>query len=616
MNRHPLLALSLALGLFASPAFGAATKPPAEYAGHIAAIRAADAIADPLQRCLAYPDLPGNTWAPGVAKARCVMFQTPPEYPLDRIEATLAQPDGGATLDAAFDALLAAHFTDPDRRDHINIFLRGVFGDGDLDKAERLARAWLAASPDSPHAHAALGRVLESRGWKARGGRYFADTPRAKVETMGNYFVEAALEYGTALEANPKLLPACIGLMAIGRQSSDELQAYATDRCFKADPASYYVVQELMNAAEPRWGGSEAALRRVAAHAMARIEQNPVLAVFDFEHAYYAIAQMEDGDAQAIAVLEPAALRVPNAAYLRMVGGAYLRQHELWKALIYLSQALRFMPEYAQESRFRSVTLEALGETAWARADAERAVALQPDDGRAQKQLGDVLRALDGAAAAVPYYEAAIKDSRTRESTFNDYCGSLIDAKQLEKARRCVDGLLAAYPENPEGWRQRLVVIGYDAPGSTEAMERFLALHDPKRWDYHAKAAENVRKVLAARQGTASPADLFDARVMRARALERTTAGREYFKTIVSQQGNALEAVFNACVDRMPKGTKPELTAVMDVQADGTLANVAVRPANNWTACFEQKFAGRKLPAPPEVAEGAAYPIFYEISWK
>ncbi|MBS2600036.1 hypothetical protein KFY57_28450, partial [Salmonella enterica subsp. enterica serovar Typhimurium] len=94
------------------------------------------------------------------------------------------------------------------------------------------------------------------------------------------------------------------------------------------------------------------------------------------------------------------------------------------------------------------------------------------------------------------------------------------------------DELLKAYPENPEGWRQRLLVIGFDAPGSLQAMERFVALHDPKRWSNHARNAEAVRTMLAARKGTASPADLFTARVLRAEAQERTAAGRGYFEQL------------------------------------------------------------------------------------
>src|SRR5690606_16850523 len=116
-----------------------------------------------------------------------------------------------------------------------------------------------------------------------------------------------------------------------------------------------------------------------------------------------------------------------------------------------------------------------------------------------------------------------------------------------DEAGTCVDELLAAYPANPEGWRQRLVVIGYDAPRSLEAMERFVALNDPTRWNYHADAADRVRKVLAARKGTASPADLFESRVVRARALERTTAGRDYLERLRSQTQGFISATMSTC---------------------------------------------------------------------
>ena len=62
--------MSLALSFVPAGALAAAKQPPAEYAAYVAAVRKADAITDPLQRCLAYPDLPGNTWMPGAAKAR------------------------------------------------------------------------------------------------------------------------------------------------------------------------------------------------------------------------------------------------------------------------------------------------------------------------------------------------------------------------------------------------------------------------------------------------------------------------------------------------------------------------------------------------------------------
>jgi uncharacterized protein (TIGR00266 family) len=46
-------------------------QAPAGVREFLVAARAADLIADPLDRCLAFPDLPGNRWPMGLAKAHC-----------------------------------------------------------------------------------------------------------------------------------------------------------------------------------------------------------------------------------------------------------------------------------------------------------------------------------------------------------------------------------------------------------------------------------------------------------------------------------------------------------------------------------------------------------------
>ncbi len=616
MTRQLFIALPLALLATAVQAAAPANDPPAQYASYFAAVRNADAIVDPLQRCLAYPDLPDNTWATGIAKARCTMFLTPSRHTLDEIGKLVVQPNGPTTLDAEFKALLQAHYADPAQREQISIAL-AVFGDQDRDKAERIARQWLAAVPQSPFALTALGHVLAKRGWSARGTKLAKDTPAESLRRMNTYFLDAAKEYTTAMEANPKLLPACQGLMAIGRQSSDELQAYATGKCLEADPKSFYVIDEMMNAAEPRWGGSDAAMRSVSAYAQARVSENLLLGLFAFHHAYYEIELMDDGDAQALAVLEPASLKVPNAGFLRMVGSAYLRKQDHWKALVYLSQALRFSPDYAQESRFRALALRRVGETKWARADAERSVALDPDNGLALRQLGEILRQVDGPAAAAPYFKRAIADEKTREYAYNDYCGTLLDAKQLAEAGKCLDSLLTAFPENPEGWRQRLYLIGYDAPGSKEAMERFIALNDPKRWDYHAEAVKRVRLVQSAMAGTGTPEASFDARAIRAKAMERSVTGQPYFQRLTSSPTDYMGSDMNACQSSVKSAATPQFVAVMDVRADGSIANVEVRPSNAWTICFaKQVEASWKLPPPPKLASSLVYPLIYEVRIK
>lgn len=616
MKRQLVFVLPLTLLATSALAATPPKAPPAELAAYFSAVRKADAIEDALQRCLAYPDLPGNTWAPGIAKARCTMFLTPPRHTLDAIGTMLEQPDGPAKLEADFNSLLQAHYTDPAKREQVTTSLM-VFGDQNRDKAERIAREWLAAAPKSPFAHAALGLVLAKRGWSARGTKFAKDTPDENLRRMTAYFLDAVKEYAAAMETNPKLILACQGLMEIGRQSSEELQKYATGKCIEADPTSYYVIDEMMSAAEPRWGGSDAAMRSVSAYAQAKVAENPVLGLFAFHHAFYEIERMEDPDAQALAVLEPASLQVPNAGYLRMVGGAYLRKDDPWKALVYLSQALRFSPSYAQESRFRALALRQVGETRWARTDAERAVALDPDNGLALKQLGNILREVDGPAAAAPYFKRAIADEKTREYAYNDYCGALLDAKQLDEAGKCLDGLLAAFPKNPEGWRQRLYLIGYDAPGSMEAMERFIALNDPKQWSYHADAVKRVRMVQAAMNGAGTPEEKFDARAMRAKALERSVIGHDYFQHLTSSPTDYLGKALNACQASLKSADKPQFVAVMDVLADGSITNVEVRPTNAWTTCFASHAKSSwKLPEPPKLASALAYPVLYEVRIK
>lgn len=495
--RHLMLAAPLALGLLSAHAHAAGKTPPPALADYVAAVRKADAIGDPLQRCLAYPDLPGNTWAPDVAKTRCSMFNTPPMFTLDTLEQALAQPDGANAVDAKFKALLEAHFTAPEQREQIFIAYWPFKTDARIDDAERIARAWVKAAPDSAFARTALGHVLANRGWNARGSKYMADTPQENVRRMEQFFEEAATEYVAAFKAEPTLLPACVALMSIGRQSSDGLQAQATSVCLDIDPKSYYVIDEWMTASEPRWGGSLEQMRHVAAYAQARAADNPALALFAYAHAAYEIDRAEDDDARTLQVLEPAARRVPNAGLMRNVGGAYLRKGDYWNAFVYLSQALRFSPDYAQESRWRAHVLFMLDEKQWARADAERAVALEPANARHHSTLADILRDTVGPDPARPHYARAMEDPKVRENAFVEYCWAWMNAQQRKESVECVDDLIAEFPQNGEAWRMRLFQLGPDAPQSVETMRRFLATQNPERWPRHKVAAETVRKFLA-----------------------------------------------------------------------------------------------------------------------
>lgn len=163
-------------------------QPPAELASYFEQVRKAEAIADPEQRCLAYPDLPDNQWPEGAAAGRCVMSTQQIGFSLGELQAMLLEPGGAAELEAEMQALLEAHYSDPRRREGIfTVFDRF---DGGV-QAGAVAAAWSRKAPRSPFAMAAMGRHRAEQGWSARGSAYVANTSAPQLKRMSQAFAGA-----------------------------------------------------------------------------------------------------------------------------------------------------------------------------------------------------------------------------------------------------------------------------------------------------------------------------------------------------------------------------------------------------------------------------------------
>src|SRR5690606_37708877 len=191
---------------------------PAELEGYFAAALKAEQLADPVERCLAYPDLPGNQWPEGAAAAYCRMIARPKALALDELEQLLDQPDGAAAIDARLSALLEAHYQDPAQRDRIHEFFF------QFDRSERsgeIAARWLRAAPRSPYAQTALGHHRVKLGWEARGGAYAPDTSAQQIKRMRQHFLAAIPLLNEALASEPRLAAACVELAGMGRMLSD-----------------------------------------------------------------------------------------------------------------------------------------------------------------------------------------------------------------------------------------------------------------------------------------------------------------------------------------------------------------------------------------------------------
>ena len=146
----------------------------------LAAAKQAEAIKDPLQRCLAYPNPPGSHWTPVAVNAYC-QYRMQPLMSFDELQA-LIQNGQTAEADRRFAQMLAAQSTQPNARGRLDRTFDQDF-DGSFEVREVLD-AWKRGSPKSAFAYAASGFAYEKMAHKARGSGYMQDTPLSNVESM------------------------------------------------------------------------------------------------------------------------------------------------------------------------------------------------------------------------------------------------------------------------------------------------------------------------------------------------------------------------------------------------------------------------------------------------
>lgn len=468
--------------------------PPAPFRDHLMQVRGVEAQAlDHEARCLAYPDLPGTEWPAGAGTSRCLLLRAP-ILSLDEIDRQLDQPQGADVLDRRFKALMQAHYEDAAQREQI--FIAYSIFDAD-PKAERVARRWLERSPDSAFAKMALGDAYARQGWRARGTQWSSKTPGEQLQRMGDLFQRAVPLLAEALQKEKRLSPACEQLAAIGRMSSDQLQHWATAECLKVDAQSFFVLEELMTQAEPRWGGSEEAMRAAAGVVAAHVAQNPALLTLTAIPIGYE-ADLADEWSEIVPGTVAASLKAPNAGYMARAGRGMYAQGDRWRALSWVSQSLRFQPQDDDELALRAEILMELDDMEWALRDARRAVEADPASARRQYLLARATRLALGEREARGALLKAMEDADLREQAYELYCQTYSVSGELAAGEACTRALVKEFPHNAEGWRMMAWIRGVqDDPAQAEAIDQFVKYQNPKRWPHHAATLERIRQARA-----------------------------------------------------------------------------------------------------------------------
>ncbi|NZA27121.1 hypothetical protein H0E84_12095 [Luteimonas sp. SJ-92] len=447
-----------------------ATIDRAGWDAYLEAAAAADGLDDWVERCLAYPDLPGNDWTAGAARARCPLLASASPS-IEEIAAVLASADGAVVLDRRYAAMLEAQGSDPASDEPL---FRAYHAFGSSDESRRLAALWLSQAPDSPYARAAMGSHLAAAAGRSRGNRAIRDTPASDLRAMERLMRPAIRMLQSALEIEPRLSPACMDLMVAARLLGDrELRDSATGHCLSVAPLSWNVRFQQQQALDPRWGGSFAELDASVAELRPLAERNPALGGMLARavglRAYLAYLGRRASIGDLAADFEEAARIAPDPIFIGEAGMAARANGDYRRALGYLSQALRLAPANDRFLRGRADVRRKLEDYAGAVADAKEAMVAGAPTGHNYGVLGQALGKLGRRAEARKAFHSAMQYPPQRKWAFMRWCETyIIGGMEREAALACSKGLATEYPDEAEAQFMRSVVL-YKAGESDEA---------------------------------------------------------------------------------------------------------------------------------------------------
>ncbi|MFC5435329.1 DUF4034 domain-containing protein [Rhodanobacter umsongensis] len=466
----------------------------------MAAAKKAEAIADPLQRCLAYPDPPDSHWSRDAVVAYC-HYRLLPLLTFAQAQSLIQQGRSGE-LDRRLAAALHEQQTQPDSRGLLDRIYQEAFQNGSFDIRPTLD-AWKHDSPHSAFAFAASGMAYVAMAADARGAGYMKDTPQDNVDAMHKLLAQADSDLRRAIALDPRLTPAYIALinaggLGFGRAYTDT----AIRSALAVAPDDYAIRGVAMWTLEPKWGGSLDAMDRFAAQAQAYTRTNPLMRLMLSERPYYQVDNCDCTQDIELAAYPAALDQLASITYLENAGLAADNNRNMAVPGIYLSEARRFASESDDVRIHRVSALVDFDEAAWAVADMSRLLAASP-------RQADALRARAYAYEMQPDYAHAEQDFRAllaidpRDARALSQLGDLFVnwVHDWDKGWAVADQLTREQPDNPYGWLLRADIQQRQPRAGLDVTADYLASHfgnDPQL----AKIVVRLRAAVALRKHT------------------------------------------------------------------------------------------------------------------
>lgn len=437
-----------------------APKPPpftdAQFNQFLIDARKAEAIADPLQRCLSYPNPPGLDWSAAVTSAYC-RYQFDPAVTRAEVR-RLIESGRAQELDKRLADALHAQLTKADAQALLDRTFVINFKDGS-EEMRALMDAWKRQSPMSPFAWAASGTAYVEIAQQVRGSNYAFKTPQSSFESMGRLLERARTDLDKAVELDPQITSAYGAMVYAGALQSDGAYAVnAAKRGLAVDPANYTIYARLVWMAQPKWGGTVQDMQRIIAGAQRHAKENPLLRLLLSEDMG-GEAYVEGCDCNPMTEMDLYKQVYAEAAPVGMLmsgGWAAKNRNSPALSVIYRSELLRFDPSKIDHREGRAFDLPSLGQSGWALAEGNALVALAPQDENAFDARGIAYESTGNLDRATKDYEQALRlntdDTWTLIELGNIYVNSTHD---WDKGWAIANRLIQISPDNPKGWLLR-----------------------------------------------------------------------------------------------------------------------------------------------------------------
>lgn len=456
--------------------------------------QAAEAIDDPLQRCLHYPDPPGTHWNARTTAAYCALRMRKP-IDVAKVQGFLANRKAHE-LDTLFAALLANEATADGAGRIREAFERVGFNHSDATIRGQVDD-WKAKSPRSAFALAASGALYVAQGQQARGAELAWKLTPQQVQGMHDAMRLARVDLDRAVRLEPRLMEAYHGMLTIGKFTDDEDYARkARNAAFAVDPINFDMRMSMLGYEVARWGGTADESARQAQEALALSQDHPLLRVLASRPAVDVVQWRELTPMRppALAAIDTGALGSDMGDLANMAYG----QDDYMLAVVLYSEHLRFDPTKSDDLRWRAQAMLLSDQPAWATASANQAVSRYPDDDAMLLAAAMIHRKAHDLPRAIALYETILARHPNQEDAMA-YLGDLYSHEGNEpgKATALSDRLIALNPDNPNGYIVReCVQADHGLPGRYETIDYFLRRwgNDPKQ----SEPAEHMRGWLRA----------------------------------------------------------------------------------------------------------------------